>query len=124
MAAAIFASVTEASFSRCLDEEDVRMVREDTTNFSMSWYMSLDPGDSCYHETHAAAYIYWRDDMEIEVRTATYRPPREDESKCEELENNIPYENSKVLYTMNDEWPHTDKDICAHLWIITNLNKE
>ena len=25
---------------------------------------------------------------------------------------------------MNDPWPHTDKDVCAHLWVITNLNKE
>ena len=46
-----------------------------TVDYSMSWEVILDPGDSCWYETHATAFAKWDRDQEISVKYQTYRPP-------------------------------------------------
>ena len=70
------------SLSECLSEEDVALVDISTIQYSMSWEMTIEPGDSCYHLTFASVYATWERDADISVKYQTYRQPMNTEEAC------------------------------------------
>ena len=63
------------SLGKCLDQEEAELIDISTVNYSMSWEVTLDPGDSCWHETQASAFATWEDGTDISVMVKSYRPP-------------------------------------------------
>ena len=109
------------SLSECLTEEDVTLVDISTTQYSMSWEMTIDSGDSCWYLTFNTAYATWDQDSEVSVKYQTYRPPYGDtEEACQPMGEDEPYVSGVLVHTDQTVWPYNDPDICAHLFVFTN----
>ena len=64
MATKVYAA---GSLSECLTEEDATLVDISTVQYSMSWEMTIDPGDSCWYLTFNTAYATWDSDADVNV---------------------------------------------------------
>ena len=87
------------TISECVSGEDADLQRIDTVDYPMSWELSLDPSDGCYHLVFNSAFATWQDSSTISAATAKYRPPRGAETECQEVANDIPYYSGQVMYT-------------------------
>ena len=75
--------IKSQSLSECLSGEDA-VIDEDisTLNWSQSYRMRLDAGDSCYYMAFMTSKVEWADDAFITVKTQTYRHPVGSETEC------------------------------------------
>ena len=108
------------SLSECLSEEDVALVDISTIQYSMSWEMTIEPGDSCYHLTFASVYASWQRDADISVKYQTYRQPMNTEEACQPVGKEESYVSGTLLHTDQTVWPYTEPDVCAYLFVFTN----
>ena len=122
MTAKVYAA---GSLSECLTEEDVTLVDISTVQYSMSWEMTLDPGDSCWYLTFNTAYATWDSDSDISVKYQTYRPPFGDtEETCQPTGDPEDYSPNELVHTDQTVWPNNDPDICSHLFVFTNESQD
>ena len=113
------------SLSKCLDEEDVTLVDISTVQYSQSWEVTIDPGDACWYLTFNTAYAEWDPDSEVSVKFQTYRPPYGNtEEECQPLTGDEDYVSGTEVHTDQTVWPYNDPDICAHLFVFTNLSPD
>ena len=110
------------SFSECLTQEDVTLTDISNVDYSMSWEMALDPGDSCWYLTFNTAYANWPEGTDVSVKYQTYRLPfGETEETCQPNHGSErTYQPLTLVHTDQTPWPYTEPSICAHLFVFTN----
>ena len=69
------------SLSECMTGEDATLTDISTRNYSASWQMEVDPGDSCWYITFNSAYADWDASQDISVKYQKYRPPFGDQGE-------------------------------------------
>ena len=84
-AVAAFASRAYAvgSLSECMSGEDADIKDISTNNWSASYELTLDPGDSCYHVTFSQSYAWWASSEQITVKTQNYVHPVGSQDECQ-----------------------------------------
>ena len=117
----------------CLEESDATIESISTVEWPVSWRITLNPGATCSYVTYSSSYIRWESDAFISVKYQTYAAPMETEEGAEiecpapaadaalEWE---PYLQRSPMYTIQTEWPYTNKDACATEYILTNDSAE
>ena len=104
--AALAAFTRSQSLSECLSGEDAEVTDLSSNNWSASYSLRLDPGDSCYYVTFMTSYAWWFETQQITVKTQNYRHPSGSEIECQPAENNLDYYAGTQLYTSQSEWPY------------------
>ena len=110
------------SLSECMTGEDAIVRDISSIDWSASYELTLDPGDSCYHTTFSTSYAWWHESQAITTKMQTYRHPAGSETECISSETNIDYYAGTVLYTSQSPWPYDEPDICAWVYVFTNDN--
>ena len=117
----------------CLEGRDAEILSIATVDWPVSWKITLDPGASCSYVTYSSSYIRWESDAAISVKYQLYDAPTETE-EGEDMECPAPAEDAVIdwepylqrspMYTVQTEWPYTNKDACATEYVLTNDSAE